>query len=395
MPETRVLRHLPSPLGVRGRRLRVAHLTTVDLSLAVLLRTELEFVIDQGVDTYGISAPGPYVQEVESFGVRHCALPSLTRSWDPARDVRAAVELAALLRDLRPDVLHTHNPKTGVIGRVVGRLSGVPVVVNTCHGLWATELDSWAKRVLVHGVEAVASAFSDAELYQSAQDRETLSRWVRQDKARVVGNGTDLRRFAPDPAGRKRVRAELGVDDATVVVGAVGRLVSEKGVREYEKVARELGARAFFVWVGEADTEKSDVVAPSVGPVRFLGQRHDMAAVHNAFDIFVLPSYREGFSRSAMEAAATGTAMVLSDIRGCREIGRHGREVLLVPPGDDHALSTAVGQLLEDPQLRARLGAAARRRALVEFDQRVVAAASMATYGRVAAGKGLAWEGGH
>ena len=81
-----------------------------------------------------------------------------------------------------------------------------------------------------------------------------------------------------------------------------------------------------------------------------------MAAVYNAFDIFVLPSYREGFSRSGMEAAATGLPLVLSDIRGCREVGRHEQEALLVPAGDAVALTAAVRRLVDDPDLRSAAG---------------------------------------
>jgi glycosyltransferase involved in cell wall biosynthesis len=116
-----------------------------------------------------------------------------------------------------------------------------------------------------------------------------------------------------------------------------------------------------------------------------------MAVVYNAFDIFVLPSYREGFSRSGIEAAATGLPLVLSDIRGCREVGRDEQEALLVPAGDEKALADALDRLVADPDLRTRLGSAARARALTEFDQVVVAARSLDTYGRVASSMSLGW----
>jgi glycosyltransferase involved in cell wall biosynthesis len=111
----------------------------------------------------------------------------------------------------------------------------------------------------------------------------------------------------------------------------------------------------------------------------------DMPAVYSAADVFVLPSHREGFSRSAMEAAACGRPMVLSDIRGCREIGRDGEHLLLVPPRDPGALAAAIRRLLDDPALRARLGEAAERRAREEFDQHRVARISLETYDRVLA----------
>ncbi|MPZ93396.1 MAG: glycosyltransferase [Propionibacteriales bacterium] len=361
------------------------------MSLALLLATELEVDVASGLETYGLSAPGRYAERVRELGVSHVALPSLTRAWDPRRDVDAARELFGVLRRLRPDVLHTHNPKTGVLGRVVGRLAGVPVVVNTCHGLWAGPDDRLRKRLAVYAAEAAAAGLSDAELYQNGVDRDTLRRMVGRSKTRVVGNGTDLDAFAPDPVSRRRLRSALGLCDDDLLVGGVGRMVAEKGITEFAAVARELRRDATFVWVGPDDPDKPDAVTSAGTDVSFLGERSDMAAVYNALDVFVLPSYREGFSRSAMEAAATATPMVLSDIRGCREIGAHDREVLLVPPRDPVALRAAVERLLCSPELRTRLAAAARHRALACFDQRGVARVSLQTYAAVADSKQLGW----
>jgi len=370
---------------VADRPLRIAHLTTVDMSLALLLATELRVDVDAGHDVIGISAPGRFAEQVEALGVRHVGLPALTRSWDLRRDVRAGRELWRALRSLRPDVLHTHNPKTGVLGRVLGRLAGVPAVVNTCHGLWAGPDDRLLRRTAVVGIEGVASRFSHAELFQNADDRRRL-RWAIPDrKATVVGNGVDLERFRFDPVERARVRADLGVSDDEVLVGGVGRRVAEKGIVELSTAARALPGTARFVWVGPDDDTKADHVTDPLPGVELAGERSDMPAVYSALDVFVLPSHREGFSRSAMEAAACGRAMVLSDIRGCREIGTHDQHLLLVPPRSPDALATAIGRLVDDPALRERLGAAAAKRAQTEFDQHAVAATSLATYDAVLA----------
>ncbi|MFF0298230.1 glycosyltransferase [Kitasatospora sp. NPDC004614] len=390
---------MPEPLWFRGeggRPLRVAHLTTVDMSLHLLLATELAVDVEHGLATYGLSAPGPYRQQVEQLGVQYRPLPSLTRAWQPAADLAAARELLAALREIRPDVLHTHNPKTGVLGRVLGRLARVPVVVNTCHGLWAQAHDPLAKRLLVLGAEAFAARFSHAELYQNAEDHRTLARWgVPARRARVVGNGVDLDRFpAPGPerdALRAAVREQLGVRDDELLVGGVGRRVAEKGIREYAEAARALAGKARFVWIGPDDPDKPDALRAAEAGLEFLGSRDDMPAVYAALDVFVLPSYREGFSRSGMEAAASGLPMVLSDIRGCREIGTHDQHLLLAPAADAAALTDALDRLLTEPHLRTRLGTAARRRALEQFDQRTVARISLETYAAVAHRRGLPW----
>src|SRR5204863_2808869 len=101
------------------------------MSLALLLETELVVDLEAGHEVIGISAPGPYVERIERLGVRHVPLPSLTRSWDLRSDGRAARGLWEAIRVERPDVLHTHNPNTGVLGRVLGRAARIPVVMNT------------------------------------------------------------------------------------------------------------------------------------------------------------------------------------------------------------------------------------------------------------------------
>ena len=367
-------------------RLTVAHLTTVDMSLALLLATELRVDVEAGFDVVGMSAPGPYVEQVEALGVTHVPIHSFTRKWDLRKDAAAAVELYRTLRRVRPDVLHTHTPKAGVLGRVLGRMAGVPVVVDTCHGLWVREGDRPLKRAVVVGIEAAASAFAHYELYQNGPDRHALRRFVGPRRARVVGNGVDLDRFRFDPAGRAAVRAELGVAPDELLVGGVGRRVAEKGLQELAAAARALEGKARFVWVGPEDGES---IAPP--GLTFVAGRSDMPALYSALDVFVLPSYREGFSRSAMEAAACGRPMVLTDIRGCREVGDHERHLLLVPVADAPALTAAIDRLLSDAVLRDRLGRTAAERAAEAFDQRRVAQASIDTYRLVATRRRLGW----
>ncbi|HDL49220.1 MAG TPA: hypothetical protein ENH33_04580, partial [Actinobacteria bacterium] len=195
--------------------MKVAHLTTVDISLRYLVLPQLEAVIAEGGEAIGISAPGPWVEELEAAGIRHVALPSSTRGMNPLADLRAARELWHILRAEKPDVLHTHNPKPGLYGRVLGRLAGVPIVVNTVHGLYAAPDDQWWKRAVVYGLEAIASRFSDAELVQSAEDLELLRRLhiTPAPKLRHLGNGVDLTRFDPSrftDAALAGVRRELG-----------------------------------------------------------------------------------------------------------------------------------------------------------------------------------------
>ena len=371
--------------------LAVAHLTTVDSSLRFLLFPQLLAVREAGGTAYGISAPGPWVEGLERDGVIHLAMGSSTRSMDPSADLRAALELWRLLRRHNIDVLHTHNPKPGLYGRVVGRLAGVPVVVNTVHGLYATPTDGALKRVVVYGLEAVASRFSDAELVQNPEDLELMGR-LRMAAARklhLLGNGVDLDRFDPagvDPQERAAARAEIGAGPDNVVVGTVGRLVVEKGYRELFAAAARLDPRYLVMAIGPADPAKADGIGADelerarAAGVRILGERLDLPRWYAAMDLFVLASHREGFPRAAMEAAAMGLPIVTTDIRGCRQVVADGENGLLVPVGDVDALVAAVDGLGTDENRRTAMAASARRRAVEHFDERRVVQIVMDTY---------------
>jgi glycosyltransferase involved in cell wall biosynthesis len=377
----------------------LAHVTTSDISLELLLGTQLEAFGRAGFDVVGISAPGPYARALAERGVRHIPLAQATRSMAPTRDVAALAELARVLRGLRPTIVHTHNPKPGIYGRIAGRATRVPVVVNTVHGLYAQPDDRLTKRVLVYGAERIAATCSHAELIQNPEDIETLTRLrIPAAKLTLLGNGIDLSRFDPTTGSAAEVEAarrELGAtgpDD--VVVGLVGRLVREKGYPEVFEVARRLRARlphVRFAVIGGADDEKADSLSETdlanaaAGGVRMLGSRGDVDALYRGMDLFVLASHREGFPRAAMEAAAMGVPAIVTDIRGCRQVVDHEVTGLLVPARDTAALDAAVEKLAQDPERRAAMGIAAQAKSRREFDVQRCIDITLGTYRRLLA----------
>lgn len=369
-----------------NRRPRVAHVTTVDLTLRFLLLGQLRRLRDEGFEVVGISALGPWVADLEAEGIRHIPWPHATRAWSVADDARAFVELVGILRRERFDLVHTHNPKPGILGRVAARLAGVPCVENTVHGLYAMPEDRLARKIPVLGLEWLAARFSDLELYQSEEDLAWARRvrLVGRSRAMLLGNGTDLSRFDPSLVGSDRLtalRAELSIPDGALVVGTVGRLVAEKGYRELFAAARLVRAEipdVRFLAVGGLEPEKVDAItedeiARASDDVRVTGWREDIRDLMALIDVFALPSWREGMPRSAIEAAAMARPLVLTDIRGCREVARDGIEGILVPPRDPARLAEAILRLLGDPALRGRMGEAARDRAIRRFDERRVA----------------------
>lgn len=381
----------------------VVHVTTIDMSLELLLGPQLEAFADAGYHVIGASAPGPYVDALVGRGIEHVALAHATRAMAPVEDARALGELVALFRRVRPSIVHTHNPKPGLYGRIAARIARVPVVVNTVHGLYALPEDPWPKRTIAYGLERLAATCSHAELLQNPEDLPTLRRLrVPAERLTVMGNGIDLGRFDPaavTPDERAAARREMGATaDDDVLVGLVGRLVREKGYPEVFEAAARLRTSAPQVRVaviGPDEPDKADALTPTdrrtaeAAGVRFLGGRDDVVRLYAGMDIHVLASHREGFPRSPMEASAMGVPVIATDVRGCRQAVEDGVSGLLVPVRDPEALAAAVARLATDPSERLRMGAAARERALASFDQRRCIDLTLATYARLLARAGL------
>jgi glycosyltransferase involved in cell wall biosynthesis len=364
-------------------RPRIIHVTTSDISLALLLGRQLRAFAAAGYDVIGASAPGPHVEELTSWGIRHEPLANATRSMDPRADVQALFELRTLFRRLAPDLVHTHNPKPGLYGRIAARMARVPAVVNTIHGLYALPEDPLPKRAIFYSLERVAAACSDAELLQNVEDIDVLRKLrVPERKLHLLGNGIDLDRFNParvDPARTAALRASFGAGPDDIVCGVVGRLVWEKGYREVFDAAqrlRTLAPRVRVVVVGPSEPTKEDGItaddiarAEREGGIRFLGMRDDLEDLYAAMDLYVLASYREGFPRSAMEAAALGRPLVVTNVRGCRQVVDDGVTGRLVPVHDAGALADAVAAIAADDNLRFAMGRAGREKAVREFDE--------------------------
>jgi len=379
----------------------VLHVTTAATSLQLLLGPQLLAFRDAGWRVETASAPGPEVARLAEWGIPHHPLRHATRAMAPTQDVALVEELRRLFRRLRPDVVHTHNPKPGVYGRIAARLARVPVVVNTVHGLFAQPHDPWSRRAGVYTLEAFAGRLSHAELVQNVEDVAVLRRLgVPQTRLTLLGNGVDLEHFDPaavDRAAVDRFRARWGARPGCLLACTVGRLVREKGFPEIvhaAEILRRRGVLLDWVIVGGRDPEKANALdagerarAERAG-LRFTGFVDDMPTVYAACDLFVTASHREGFPRAAMEAAAMRLPIVATDIRGCRQVVDRGTTGQLVPVRDAAALARAMESMTTmEPAARTAMGAAARSKACREFDQQEVIATTLAVYERLVGAK--------
>jgi glycosyltransferase involved in cell wall biosynthesis len=383
--------------------MKIAHIATVDITLHYLLLNQLCSIRQEGYQVVGISSPGPDVATIKAAGIRHIAVP-MTRNFTPLTDLMSLLRLYQVIRREQFTIVHTHNPKPGLLGQLAARMAGVPIVVNTLHGSYFHDHMSAAWRRFYITMEKVAAFCSDVILSQNSEDIQSA---VREgicplEKIKYLGNGIDVQRFDPATLSVKdiaRKRDEVGLPISVPVVGFVGRLVQEKGLLELFAAARIVRDRVpdvRFLFVGPIDTHKPDAISPDVAReygianvCYFLGMRQDMPELYALMDVFALPSHREGFPRSPMEASAMQVPCVVTDIRGCREVVEHGQNGLLVPLDDIQALAGAIVELLTDRERAQHMGEEGRRMALERFDERQVFEKVKREYARLLREKGL------
>jgi glycosyltransferase involved in cell wall biosynthesis len=281
-------------------------------------------------------------------------------------DVASFISLWRYFRRQRFDFVQTHTPKASFLGLPAARLSGTTAIY-TIHGALYFRDNSRVANIMGWLFERWCCAWADLVLVQSREDNDVLPRAhvCAARKLRYVGNGVMLDRFtAPPPSGPRSSRP---------VVLMVSRLVREKGCVDFLGLARSLHGRADFVHVGPMERDQSDAlsstdIARASDDVTFVGAVDDIRPYLAAADVVVLPSYREGVPRVAMEAAAAGRPVVAYDVRGVREV-LDPASGLLVPRGDTVALARVVEGLLADPARRVALGAACQARVLERFSE--------------------------
>jgi glycosyltransferase involved in cell wall biosynthesis len=387
--------------------MRLLHVTTVPQAL-FFLRGQPGFMHAHGLEVHAVSSPGPELEQFARDEGVDVHPVEMRRAISPVHDVGATTHLVRLLRRLKPDIVHAHTPKGGLLGMAAAALARVPVRVYHLHCL-PLVTSRGVRRSLLWIADRVACLLAHRVLCVSSSIRELAiaEGLVGPGRIDVLGhgsiNGVDAEgRFRPGPASAAAGRAERtrwGIPEDALVIGFVGRVVRDKGIAELSDAwtgLRERFPSAHLLVVGS--TEPEDPIPPGVMEalradprVHLTGLRWDTPPLFAAMDVVVLPSYREGFGVVLLEAAAMALPVVGTDIPGGREALVDGITGLLVPPRDAPALEGALARYLGDPDLRARHGAAGRDRVMRDFRPEVLWAALLEVYQAEAARAGLPW----
>jgi len=372
---------------------KIAQLTNVDFSLTHFLLPLMRELRARGHEVVGICADGPKLAPAREEGFRIAPIP-FARSANPAANLPAFLALLRLFRQERFDLLHVHTPLAGLVGRIAGRIAGIPRIAYTAHGFYFHErMRPMTYRAHVM-LERFGRRFTDVLMTQSAEDAETAraERIAPAGLVTVIGNGVDPALFRPGTVEeRQAARAAMGVGEGEVVAVMIGRMVAEKGYPElFTALSATPGLTLACIGTRlESDHEgavDAALAAAQGNPataarLKLLGYRTDVAALLRGADLFVLPSHREGMPRAIIEAMMTGLPVVATAIRGAREQVIDGETGLLVPVRDEAALAAALGRLVADPALRARMGEASLARARQDYDEASVIARQIALLG--------------
>lgn len=355
-------------------------------------------MIEKGYDVYTISASGPEVEEVLKEGVKHLPVP-FTRKITPLQDIRCLLKLIQIIREIKPDIIHTHTPKAGLLGMLAGWICRVPVRLHTVAGLPLME-SVGIKRSLLESMEKLTYACAHKVYPNSAGLEKFVVRTlgVNPAKLKVIGkgssNGIDTEFFKRTPQLEdlaRKFRNERNIKSTDLVFSFVGRVVRDKGIVELVQafktlstrsdefhINKENGPRIFLMLVGPFESDL-DPLPEDIRKfieedprVILAGFQRDVRPWLIASDIFVFPSYREGFPNVVMQACLLGIPCIVSDINGCNEIISHGVTGLIVKPKEVGSLADSMMLLATDESKRKQFSFLAKTFVFDNFKREVV-----------------------
>ena len=330
-----------------------------------------------------IGPEGSLLERAEGCGYRVEIVDAMRRAVRPGKDWATYRLLVRRLRELQPDIVHTHSSKAGILGRWAAAKARAPVIIHTIHGLSFTASTSPLVNGVYKALERNAAAVTTKIVcVADAMREQSLAANIgRPDQYVTIYSGMDTRPFLKPPVSRDQVRRQLGLGDDQVAVGTIARLFHLKGHDDLLDMAPRLcqaHPNLRFLWIGDGllrqqferrmermNLRERFILTGLVPPSR-------IPELTGAMDVLVHPSRREGLARALPQASLAGKPVVTYDIDGNREALIDGVTGFLAPAFDRAKLSESLQVLLLDKSLRRKMGEAGRKFALHRFDASVM-----------------------
>lgn len=351
----------------------------------------------KGFEVVAVSSPGKELRQVEEAGGR-CVPVEMERHIAPLKDAKSLWRLIRVFRRERPLMVHSMTPKAGLLCMTAAWLTRVPLRVHTFTGLVFPTASGLAKRILML-TDRLTCAFATHIIPEGEGVKsDLLGNGITRKETRVLGHGNcrgiDLERFNPDDSEVATSAKSLRRNDRITFI-FVGRIVRDKGINELAEAFARLYAerndvRLILVGPEERDldpiSERSRKIIESCQGIEAVGSQTDVRPWLAASDIFVFPSYREGFPNVVIEAGAMGLPSIVTDINGSREIILTGKNGVIIPSRDAEALYSAMKDMAENPESRKVMERNARPLIASRYEQGFVRQCLLDFYDEVISG---------
>jgi glycosyltransferase involved in cell wall biosynthesis len=312
--------------------------------------------------------------KLEEQGIRVIPVKNLVRNIHPLRELLAIFELRKIFRREKPNLIHLNSSKAGVLGSFAARLAGMKNVIFTAHGFAFLEPHSWPVKYFYFWAEKIATSFRKKIICVSDYDRQaaTKAELCRPEKIITIHNGIaiDDSKFLTKEAARNSLDSKFLILNSDFLIGTIANLYPTKGIKYLIDAAKEVVAKfstVKFMVIGEGKKRKNlELRIKNLGlrdNFFLLGQVPNAEDYLHKFNLFVLPSLKEGFPYTILEAMQAGLPIVATRVGGIPEAISNEKQGLLVPPKDKKALANALLRLLKNPQLACELGENAKARA--------------------------------
>ncbi len=326
-----------------------------------------------------LGAEGSMLERATGRGFSVEVFDSLCRHLSPTNDLASYRALQRRLKEIRPDLVHTHSSKAGFLGRIAARDAGVPHIVHTVHGLPFNRINpAWANALYIR-LEHYAAQMTDRLItVADAMTAQAVDAGIAPpEQFQTIYSGMQVEPYMSAEQHRDSMRSKLGFEEDDVVIGTIARLSPGKGHRALIDAMRPLAdapENLKFLWLGDGplreDLEDRLTRFDLASRVTLAGlvPTEDVPEYLSAMDVLVHPSFWEGLPRTLPQGLLAGIPVVSFDIDGAREVVRHGENGYLLRPGDVEQLTWAIETLYRTPAMRQKMGARHREQIARQFD---------------------------
>ncbi len=380
---------------------KLIRITTVPISLEKLLEGQLSFM----QSNFQVTAISAEPDRLADFGRDNEVLVfplEMTRQITPWQDLKALIKLVGYLRKERPEIVHTHTPKAGIVGMLAAKLAGVPIRLHTVAGLPLMEATG-KKRWLLNTVEKLTYACATG-VYPNSKglyDFILKEKFTIPEKLNIIAggssNGINTKHFNPElfrETEKEKLRNSLSIKPNDFVFVFVGRLVGDKGINELVSAFKTLSAQnktqgSKLLLVGPLETELDPLEQETLQEIEInpniiaVGYQKDVRSYFAISNALVFPSYREGFPNVVMQAGAMGLPAIVSNINGCNEIIKDRENGVIIPVKNTAAIKEAMSQFLVDKEFVSALKQKARPLIVERYEQSKVWNALLDEYKRL------------